>query len=281
MVGNKSSSNPSQPPYRQNMRTKFVMSFFASRTCKSGTVAFLGTLFVSSAIAPFLSMNAVQAQLFKNQRPSSNSSSSQNYNRNQNADRYRTVNIAAGAKIPVMVPDAEKVLVAPDETMELTVEVAANLKDRYGQVLIPYGTEIEGRIEPVRSGGSQFVAETLIFDEDDTQAIYGESRVITKTETIEEGASTGDILEGALIGAGAGLLISVLIGDSDVDLSTILIGGGLGALGGLILNGNDEAEVISFDTDDDLDIILSDRLTLEPYDYRNQETARNDDFVWD
>lgn len=257
------------------------MSFFASRNCKSGTVGLLGTLFVTSAIAPFLSINAAQAQLFRNQRSRSNSTLNQNYNRNQNSNRYRTVNIAVGAKIPVMVPDAERVLVAPDETMELTVEVAANLKDRNGQVLIPYGTEIEGRIEPVRGGGSQFVAETLIFDEDDTQAISGESRVITRTETIDKGASTGDILEGALIGAGAGLLVSVLIGDSDVDLSTILIGGGLGALGGLILNDGDEAEVISFDTDDDLDIILSDRLTLAPYDYRNQETARNDDLIWD
>lgn len=261
------------------------MSFFASRPCKSGTVAFLGTLFATSAIAPFLSINVAQAQLFRDQRPNANPTfnQNQNYNRNQNSNynQTRTVNIAAGATIPVMVSEAERVLVAPDETMDLTVEVAANLKDRSGQVLIPFGTEIEGRIEPVRGGGSQFVAERLVFDNDDTQAIEGKSRVITQTETLEKGASTGDILEGALIGAGAGLLASILIGDSDVDLSTILIGGGLGALGGLVLNDGDDVEVISFDTDRDLDIILSDRLTLTPYDYRNQETARNDDFIWD
>ena len=252
------------------------MSFFASRSCKSGTVAFLGTLFVSSAIAPFLSMNAAQAQLFRNQRPSSN----QNYNQNQNSDRYRTVNIAAGAKIPVMVPDAERVLVAPDETMELTVEVAANLKDRNGRVLIPFGTEIEGQIEPVRGGGSQFVAETLVFDDDDTQAIYGESRVITRTEVVKEGADGTDIIEGALIGAGAAVILGGVTGDRKIDLSTILLGGGLGALGGWAL-GSEEAEVIAIDPERDLDIILSDRLALQPYDYRSSQTARNDDLVWD
>ncbi|AFY38720.1 hypothetical protein Lepto7376_2441 [[Leptolyngbya] sp. PCC 7376] len=250
------------------------MSFSASHSRKSGAIALFGTLFISSAIAPFISMNAAQAQLFKNQRPSTTQ------NRNQNNNRNRTVNIAAGAEIPVMVPEAEKILVAPDETMELTVEVAANLKDRYGEVLIPYGTKIEGRIEPVDGGGSQFVARELIFDEDDTQAIYGESRIITRTETIEKGADGGDILEGALIGAGAGLLVSILTGDPDVDFSTILLGGGLGALGGWALGG-EEAEVVAIDPDRDLDIILSDRLTLQPYDYRTTQTARNDDLIWD
>ncbi|OKH19236.1 hypothetical protein [[Limnothrix rosea] IAM M-220] len=248
------------------------MSFSASHSRKSGAIALLGTLFVSSAIAPFISMNAAQAQLFKNQR----SSSSQNANQNRN----RTVNIAAGAEIPVMVPEAEKIFVAPDETMDLTVEVAANLKDRYGQVLIPYGTEIEGRIEPVDSGGSQFVARNIVFSDNDTQTIYGESRVITRTEVVKEGADGTDILEGALIGAGAAVILGGVTGDRKIDLSTILLGGGLGALGGWAL-GSEEAEVIAIDPDRDLDIILSDRLALQPYDYRSSQTARNDDLIWD
>ncbi|MGB2924342.1 MAG: hypothetical protein WBB82_03495 [Limnothrix sp.] len=238
-----------------------------TRSRKSGTIAVLGALFFSSAIAPFISVNAAQAQLFKNQNPSP----SQN--------RSRTVTIATGTQIPVMYREAEKIFVAKDETMDLTVEVAANLKDRYGQVLIPYGTKVEGRLEPTEQG-TQFVARQLIFSEDDVQTIYGESRPISRTEVVKEGANGTDILEGALIGAGAAVILGGITGDRKIDLSTILLGGGLGALGGWAL-GSEEAEVVAIDPDRDLNIVLSDRLTLQPYDYRSQQTARNDELVWD
>lgn len=237
----------------------------STQSRKSGTIAILGALFFSSAIAPFISMNAAQAQLFRNQNSSQN--------------RSRTVTIATGTQIPVMYREAEKILIAPDETMDLTVEVAANLKDRSGNVLIPYGTQIEGRLEPV-DGGSQFVATTLVFSENDTQNIYGESRTISRMETVKEGADGGDILEGALIGAGAAVVLGGITGDRKIDLSTILLGGGLGALGGWAL-GSEEVELVSIDPDRDLNIILSDRLTLEPYNSRTQQTARNEEIVFD
>jgi hypothetical protein len=247
-----------------------AMSFSATSLPKSGTIALFSALFLSSAIAPFISIQSAQAQLFPSQRNQSNQNS-------QSQNRQRTVTIATGAEIPVMYSEAEKILVAPDETMDLTVEVAANLKDRYGQVLIPYGTKIEGRIEPTEEG-SHFVARRLVFSETDTQNIYGESRPISRTEMVKKGASTGDILKGTLIGAGAAVILGGVTGDRTIDLSTILLGGGLGALGGWALGG-EEVELISIDPERDLNIILSDRLTLEPFDYRTQQTARNDSLM--
>lgn len=228
-------------------------------------VAFLTTLLLTSAIAPFTVIKSAQAQLFRNQP-----TPTQRYNPNQ------TVTIAAGTQIPVMYQEAEKILVAKDETMDLTVEVAANLKDNYGQLLIPYGTKMEGRIEPSENG-SQFIAERLIFKNGDTQNITAESRLITRTETIEKGANTGDILEGAAIGAGAAAIIALITGDRSIDIMEVLIGGGLGALGGWALGGS-SAEVIAIEPDKgDLNVTLGDRLTLKP---RTAQTATNSTYQW-
>lgn len=240
------------------------MSSSSSHSRKSGTIAVLGALFLSSAIAPFTVIKPAEAQLFKNQGQTSGQTQNQN----------RTVSIATGTTIPVMYSEAEKILVAKDETLNVTVQVAANLRDRNNQVLIPYGTKIEGRIEPVENG-SRFVAERLIFSENDTQNIYAESRVISRTETINKGADTGQILKGAAIGAGAAAIISILTGDRSIGLMELIIGGGLGAAGGWIFGGN-SAEVVAIEPDQgDLNLVLSDRLSLQPYAYRTPQTARS------
>ena len=241
---------------------------------KTGTITCLSALLLSTAIAPFAALNPAQAQLFPRQS-----------NRNTTIQRQgqyygQTITIARGTSIPVMYPDAERILVSSEETLDLTVEVAANLRDRNGQILIPYGTEIEGQIRPVR-GGSQFIAERLIFDNNDTQRIYAESRVNDRVENINQGADGGDLLEGAAIGAGAAAIIALVTGDRSIDFGEILLGGGLGALVGWLLGGNSSGEVIAFDADRDLDLILSSALSIEPYNYRTPQTVRNDDFYWE
>ncbi|MBV5260881.1 hypothetical protein FLX56_20910 [Synechococcus moorigangaii CMS01] len=220
---------------------------------KTGTIFCLSALLSSAAIAPFAAVVPAQAQLFPGQQT-------------QGQDYGRTVTIRQGATIPVIYPDAERVLVSTEETLDLTVEVAANLTDRNGQILIRRGTLIEGQIRPVRDG-SQFIAERLVFPNNDTQEIYAESRVNNRTENINQGADAGDILEGAAIGAGAAAVIALITGDRGIDFGEILIGGGLGALGGWILGGNSDAEVIAFDSDRDLNLTLTSALSLEPYAY--------------
>lgn len=74
--------------------------------------------------------------------------------------------IATGSKIPVRYPGPNKVnlIVAPGETVDTTLEVAEDIVNGAGTVLIPKGSLIEGTLVPVNVGttpGTQFVAKTL------------------------------------------------------------------------------------------------------------------------
>jgi len=172
----------------------------------------------------------------------------------------RRVAIPAGVSLPVRYDEAEKIVVLPDETAPVTLQIAANIKDRQGRILIPYGSELVGEIRPA-GNGSRFVAQELKIEGASPQSINATSQVITRRETIDRGASTGDILEGAAIGAAAASVIAAITGDNAIATEEVLGGAGLGALGGLLL-GKDKAEVISIDPNQDLDITLNSRLAL-------------------
>ena len=172
----------------------------------------------------------------------------------------RWVAIPSGVSLPVRYEEAEKIIVLPDETVSVTLQIAANVKDRQGRILIPYGSELIGEVQPYGKG-ARFVAQELRIIGESPQSINATSQVVTRRETIDRGASTGDILEGAAIGAAAASVISGITGDRAIATEEVLGGAGLGALGGLLL-GKDEVEVIAIDPDRDLDIILNSRLAL-------------------
>ncbi|NJM64502.1 MAG: S-layer homology domain-containing protein [Acaryochloris sp. RU_4_1] len=75
--------------------------------------------------------------------------------------------IASGTAIPVKYPGTTKVnlIVAPGETVPTRLEVAEDVANAAGTVLIPKGSLIEGRLVPVSvnntTPGTQFVAEQL------------------------------------------------------------------------------------------------------------------------
>lgn len=168
--------------------------------------------------------------------------------------------IPSGTSLPVRSDEAEKIVVMPDETAPVTLQIAANIKDRQGRILIPYGTELVGEIRPVsQQNGSRFVAQEIKVPGESARSINASSQVVTQRETIKRGASTGDILEGAAIGGAAAAVIAEITGS--IEAVEVLGGAGLGALGGLLLNKN-EVEVISIDPNQDLDITLDSRLAL-------------------
>ncbi len=176
------------------------------------------------------------------------------------AQARRWVAIPSGVSLPVRYDEAEKILVLPDETIPVTLQIAANVKDRQGRILIPYGSELIGKVQPA-GNGARFIAEELRILGESPQPINATSPVITRREVIDRGASTGDILEGAAIGAAAASVIAGITGDRAIATEEVLGGVGLGALGGLLL-GKDEVEVISIDPNRDLDITLNSRLAL-------------------
>lgn len=205
-----------------------------------------------SAVAPIVSVAPATAQLF----PTQPTQPTQRYPRPTTPANQ--VVIPVGTTIPLKYDEAEKILVTRDETVPITVTVAANVRTSDGTILIPYNSRVVGQIEPAGSG-SQFVAQELIIDSGSPLPIEGTSRIVTTTETVEEGAGAGDILEGAAIGAAAAAVIAEITGD--IGVAEVLGGAGLGALAGLLLGG-DQAELISIDPNTDLNVTLSSPLAL-------------------
>jgi hypothetical protein len=204
-----------------------------------------------TTVAPIFSLTPAGAQLFPDRdRPTDNVS--------------RRVVIPEGTQIPVRYDKAEKILVTEDETVPLTLKVAANLKNRRGTILIPYGSEIIGEIKPAE-GGSQFVAQKIVIQEgrQETleQSLDATSDVVSKTETVEKGADVGDIFKGAAIGGAAAAVISAILGDKAIATEEVLGGAGLGALAGWLLGG-EKAELISIDPNSDLTLTLNSDLVL-------------------
>lgn len=220
--------------------------------------ALIALMISATTMASFLPITSASAQLFR--RTPSNISNNR-YALNQN----RQVVIPRNTQIPLeYLGEEEKILLKADESLDLTLSVAVNIKDSNGNFLIPVGTKVEGTLTPTeRDGkkGSQFVAKTLVFADGRTQPIKGLSQVVTKTEVIEEGATGDEILEGALIGAAAGALLGILTGDNAIATEEILGAGALGALGGWIFGGG-SVELISIDPDHDLNLTLQQDLII-------------------
>ncbi len=208
----------------------------------------MGTVFV----APIVNTNPASAQLFPQQRrePNRPYNTPTNYN-------YGSSIIPRGTVIPIEYEE-DKILVTDKETVDITLTVAANIRDRNGNNLIPYGTEVIGRIEPY-DNGSRFVAEELVFSDGTTRFINADSRTVTRRETVNRGTDPDDILLGAAIGGAAAIVLGEIFGNINVE--EVLGGAGLGALAGWLLGGKN-VELISIDPNQDLDITLQSDLAL-------------------
>ena len=214
-----------------------------------------------ATVATFATITPAPAQLFPTQ-PNQNPSRDRTYYPPRQPDRNLDLapdTVPRGFVIPVEF-DEEKILVTPEETVPVTLYVAADVKNRQRDVLIPYGSEIVGEIKPNRDQtGSFFEAQELILPDGSSQRIDAISQVITRTETVKKGANAGDILQGAAIGAAAATVLSEIFGD--IEFLEVLGGAGAGAIAGILLGGN-EVELVSIDPNNDLDLTLQTNLTL-------------------
>ncbi len=211
----------------------------------------------ATTIANPVNITPAQAQLFPEQTPSRNREYS-----SPRPDRNPTVSpntVPSGFVIPVEYEE-EKILVTPEETVPITLLVAANVRDNRRNTLIPYGSEIFGQIEPSDDeSGSLFVAQEIVFPDGTTQSIDAVSEVVTRKETVKKGANAGDILQGAAIGGAAAAVLSEIFGD--IGAIEVLGGAGAGALAGILLGGN-EVELVSIDPNNDLDLTLMNDLAV-------------------
>ncbi len=179
-----------------------------------------------------------------------------NANRRRKPPQYsRGANLPVGTNIPVVYEEAKKILVTKDETLAITVTVAQNVTNDYGEIVIPVGSEIIGEIQPAGKG-SRFVAESLILPNQLEIPLVASSAVVTRTETVEAGKNTDAIWQGAVAGAAAATIIAAVTGDTAIATEEVLGGAGFGALAGFLFGGNNTAELISIDTQKDLNLTL-------------------------
>jgi hypothetical protein len=228
----------------------------SSRTCRNSKgVIFAALLLGTTSIVPLFSLSSVEAKSLSLPKPTTTLA--------QFGGRI----VPSGTQIPVKY-GKEKILVTKDETTPITLKVAVNIRNRNRDILIPEGSEIKGKIQPAETNskeGQRFVAESIVVNyrgQKRDLPINASSRIITRTETIEEGTDVSSILQGAAIGAAAATVLAAVTGDGSIDIEEILGGAGLGALTGWLIGGEDEAELISINPEDDLTLTLRSDLAL-------------------
>lgn len=176
-------------------------------------------------------------------------------------DSWRS-SLPRGTQIPVEYvgkgEEADRILVTPDETSDLTLTVADDVESSSGRVIIPAGSELKGELRP-SGGGSHFVAQTLTLPDGTTRDINAVSNVVTETETISK-KDNPDILRGAVVGGAAGAILGEIFGS--IDVLEVLGGAGLGVLAEIfLLRDRDQVEVVVV-RPNDLDVRLESDFVL-------------------
>ncbi|MDZ7957258.1 MAG: S-layer homology domain-containing protein [Aulosira sp. DedQUE10] len=170
------------------------------------------------------------------------------------------VTIPQGTAIPVKYDKAEKILVTKTETAPLTLTVSQNVITQEGAVIIPAGSQVVGQLKPAE-GGSQFVAQKLVLTSGQEYQLNATSEVISKTETVNKGTSTGSIIKNTVLGAGAAAAVSAVTGDRAIATEEVLGGAGIGALIGLFF-GKNSVDLIAIDPDTDLQMTINQNLLV-------------------
>ncbi|RCJ24166.1 S-layer protein [Nostoc sp. ATCC 43529] len=171
-----------------------------------------------------------------------------------------SVTIPQGTAIPVKYDKAEKILVTKDETAPLTLTVSQSVVTQEGSVVIPAGSQVIGQLKPA-TGGSQFVAEKLVLTTGQEYQLNASSEVITKTQTVKKGTSTGSIIQNTVLGAGAAAAVSAVTGDRAIATEEVLGGAGIGALIGLFF-GRNSVDLIAIDPNTDLQMTINQNLLV-------------------
>ncbi|NJK51456.1 hypothetical protein HC931_28220 [Candidatus Gracilibacteria bacterium] len=151
-----------------------------------------------------------------------------------------------------------------DESLDVTLTVARNIKKSNGTVLIPAGSKITGELQPA-NGGTRFVAQELTLPDETTLDINATSGIVTETETVSRGIDVSKLARNAAIGTAAAAAISGITGDKAIATEELLLGAGAGVLATLIPQflGDNKAELIVIEPATDLRLTLREDLIIE------------------
>ena len=181
-----------------------------------------------------------------------------NRNQSQTFSNPNPSTIPVGTTIPMTFNDSETIEISPNESRTITLYTASNVRQSNGNILIPAGSEVLGELRPSRNG-VQFFAQQITLSNGQRLNFNATSRELVGFQTVNEGASTADIVTGTLAGAGAATLIAGVTGDRHINALEVLGGAAFGALAGW---GLPQAGIIGGGTKDVMTIDPSQDLTL-------------------
>lgn len=170
--------------------------------------------------------------------------------------------LPAGTPIPIKYDLGSKILVAREETIQLTLQVATNITNAYGKVIIPNGSEIIGEIKPT-VGGSQFFSQKILLKLDNQvgeRSINAISQVVDKIETLVSGINLDALTQDAVLGAIAANLVEAF--REHGIRKKIVHSSDLEALAGWLL-GRETLELISINPQQDLQLTLQSDLIIK------------------
>lgn len=162
-----------------------------------------------------------------------------------------------GTELAVRYPNSNAdvdIVVAPGQTVATSLQITEPIRNGQGQVLVPAGSTILGRIVPVEIRGSsitaaKFVADNLTIN-GRTYSVNAESSAIAATESVNSGT-----LQGALITGAAESILASITGNS-----------GLGSIVGAVINGDNQVtsnSAVVVIRPSDLDITLRSDFTVD------------------
>ncbi len=117
--------------------------------------------------------------------------------------------ILKGTRIPIHYQEFQRIILTERENLPLTVTISANLYNRRGKVIIPYGSEIFGQLQPIQKG-IQFVAYQVHLPRT-VYPIKAVSQVVNRRQIIESEVEAVNLTQGTLFGLEAAKAITPLI----------------------------------------------------------------------
>lgn len=164
--------------------------------------------------------------------------------------------VANGTRLQVRYPGSDNVdiVVAPGQTVATSLQTTQAILNRQGQVLIPVGSTVQGRIVPVEIRGSsvtaaKFVADSLTVN-GRTYNLNAESSAIAATNSVSSGT-----LQGALITGAAESILTTITGNRTI-----------GSIVGAIITGENQptsTSAVVVIRPSDLDLTLRSDLTVD------------------
>ena len=94
--------------------------------------------------------------------------------------------VQAGTRLPVRYPgnDNVDIVVAPGQVVATSLEIVSPIRNAQNQIIIPAGSTVQGRIEPVEIRGSNITAARFIGD---TLTLNGRTYTIDAESSADRG----------------------------------------------------------------------------------------------